>query len=205
MQTWNRIIVGTACALTLGACSMFGDKTTETAAAPAAAATPIVSGTLVENAATVTATVVSIDQKTRKVSLKGPDGKIIKVKVDEAVQNLPQVKVGDEVVASFYESVVYDVVAPGSAQPGVAVAAEAGRAQPGARPGAVGARAITVTATIDSIDKANMTVTLKGPDGELDTVKVRDAAKLAKVSPGDLVQITYTEALAIAVTAAPKK
>lgn len=205
MQSWNRILVATACALTLGACSMFGDKKTETAATPAAEVTPIVSGTLVENAATVTATVVSIDQKNRKVSLKGPDGKIIKVKVDERVQNLPQVKVGDEVVASFYESVVYDVVAPGDGQPGVAVAQEAGTAKPGERPGAVGARAITVTATIDSIDKPNMTVTLKGPDGELDTIKVRDANKLAKVSPGDLVQITYTEALAIAVAPAQKK
>jgi len=62
-----------------------------------------------------------------------------------------------------------------------------------------------VTAKIKAIDKKNNTVTLKGPKGNLKTVKVKDPSNLDKVKVGDLVQITYTEALAIGVEEAPKK
>ena len=62
-----------------------------------------------------------------------------------------------------------------------------------------------VTSTIQAIDKKNGTVTLKAPDGTLTTIKARNPAKLDKVTVGDLVEITYTEALAIGVEPAPKK
>jgi hypothetical protein len=71
-------------------------------------------------------------------------------------------------------------------------------------PAAVGARAVSVTAKITAIDNKNHTVTLKGPQGKLTTVKVKDPSKLDLVNVGDLVSVTYTEALAIAVEKAPK-
>ena len=48
-------------------------------------------------------------------------------------------------------------------------------------------------------------MTLKAPDGTLTTIKARNPANLDKVAVGDLVEITYTEALAIGVEPAPKK
>ncbi len=50
-----------------------------------------------------------------------------------------------------------------------------------------------------------MTVTLKGPEGNLFKVKAKDPEKLKAVSVGDLVDITYTQALAVSVEPAPKK
>jgi hypothetical protein len=88
---------------------------------------------------------------------------------------------------------------PGDGVLGASVAEGAERAKLGEKPGAAGARITTVTATITAIDKAAMTVTLRGPDGESTTVKARDPQKLDRVSVGDLVDITYTEAIGISV------
>jgi len=45
--------------------------------------------------ATVTATVVKVDQKTREVTLKGEDGEEFSFVASEDVKNLAQVKPGD--------------------------------------------------------------------------------------------------------------
>lgn len=174
-------------------------------AAVPAAPIPVVSGTVAENTVTATATVQAINQKTRMVTLKGADGKSVTFQVDESVKNLPQVKKGDQVIATYYESLAYEVVRASDLTRGVAVAEDVAVAKPGARPGAIGARAVTITAKIKAIDKKNNTVTLKGPQGNLRTVKVKDPTKLDKVQVGDMVQITYTEAVAIGVEAVPKK
>ncbi|MCK7506097.1 MAG: hypothetical protein MZV70_19805 [Desulfobacterales bacterium] len=42
-------------------------------------------------------------------------------------------------------------------------------------------------------------MTLKGPEGNKETIKVKDPKNLKKVKVGDNVVISYTEALAISV------
>jgi Cu/Ag efflux protein CusF len=170
-----------------------------------ASSTALPKGTLVEGAATMTATVEKVDLKSRRVTLRGPDGTSQTIKVPDEVRNLPQVKKGDVVVVSYYESVAYEVRKKGTAEPGVAVASEGARAEPGQKPAAVGATAVTITATITGIDKKNGTVTVTGPDGESATVKAKNPANLDLIKTGDLVDITYSEALAIAVEPAPGK
>jgi Cu/Ag efflux protein CusF len=194
--------VGGALALTLAACSMT-EKPKPMAPEQVAPPTPL-AGKLSETVVTASATVEKVDLKTRHVTLRGADGKSITVKAPEEVRNLPQVKVGDEVVIAYYDSVAYEVKPAGSATPGVTVAQDAARAQPGEKPGAYGASAVTLTATIDAIDKAASTVTLKGPEGNTQVFKIRDTAKLDQVKVGDLVQLTYTEAVAVSVEPKPK-
>ena len=71
--------------------------------------------------------------------------------------------------------------------------------KPGDTPaGAVGQQ-VTLTATIVAIDKAKHTVTIKGPEGNTETVKARNPKNLERVNEGDLVELTYTRALAIAL------
>ena len=188
-----------AALLTLAACAAKqSEQTSQSATAP------VVSGTIGESTQTVTATVEKIDLKKRLVTLKGPDGKSVTIEVDERVKNLPQVKKGDQVTATYYESAAYEVKKPGQAEPGVVVAGVVGSAKPGEMPAGVGAHTVTVTSTIEAIDKTAPSVTLKGPDGDLVTVKVRHPEKLEHVKVGDLVEITYTQALAISVEAASK-
>lgn len=204
MMTMVKVMFAAACALALGGCAAKETQPPPPPPAPMAAAaapapTPVMSGTVAENTVTGSATVQAINQKTRMVTLKGPDGKTQTLHVDDSVQNLSRVKKGDRVVITYYESLAYSVMRKGDAKRGVTVAGVAGGAEPGQLPGGVGARAVTVTAKIKAIDTKNHTVTLKGPRGDLKTVKVKDPSKLDNVNVGDLVQVTYTEALAIAV------
>jgi len=46
---------------------------------------------------------------------------------------------------------------------------------------------------------------LRGPEGTLQTVKVADPNNLKKVAVGDLVDISYTESIAVAIVPVKKK
>jgi hypothetical protein len=151
-----------------------------------------------EAEAVMTATVVAIDLQKRIVTLKGDDGEVRDIKVGEEAVNLPQVKVGDLVTVKFYESIAVEVIKPGT-YAGTGEKTAIVRAKPGEMPGGMAARQVTVTATITAIDKQKSTISLKGPEGNLTTVKVQDPANLDKVKVGDELMITYTEALAISV------
>jgi Cu/Ag efflux protein CusF len=151
------------------------------------------------NTVQATAVVTHVDQKNRLVTLKASDGREQTVAVGPEVRNLPQVKRGDEVVVTYYESVVFQLLPPGSAEPGAAAAESGARAEPGQKPGAMGAEAVTVVATVVRVDKTAPSITLKGPDGNVVTLPVRDASKLDPVKVGDLLQISYSQALAVAV------
>lgn len=202
MRRIDRAIV----ALGLGAALLAGCATSGGEASPAAAAAaPARSGIAAEEAVTVSATVESIDHATRMVTLRGPEGKTINFRAGPEVRNLAQVQQGDVVQVAYYESLAWHVRKPGEATPGVAAAAAVGRAEPGEKPGAAGIEAITVTTTIEAIDRAARTVTLKGADGKLATIPVKNPANLEGVAVGDLVEITYTEALAISVETPAKK
>jgi hypothetical protein len=79
------------------------------------------------------------------------------------------------------------------------------KANAGESPRATVGRTTTLTATITAIDLASGTVTLTGPGGNALTMKARDPANLKKVQVGDLVDIVYSEAVAIAVRPLDKK
>jgi hypothetical protein len=154
---------------------------------------------------TMSATVAAIDQDTREVTLKDADGNEKTIKVGEEVRNLPQVKVGDQVNIAYYESVNVEVLSADQAEPKAAAISAMETAQPGQKPaGSMGAE-LSVVAIIEAINKEKETVTLKGPEGKMKTVKVRNPANLDKVAVGDRVMITLTQAVAIDVTGAPAK
>jgi len=198
MRNIGTVLVGTLCATVLAGCS-----TSRNAAVPSASVAAVEEdgkdGIERANTLTVTAVVEAIDQKTRMVTLRGPDGDVVTFKAGDEVRNLAQVKKGDEVEATYYESLSVRVRKPGEATPGVTVAEDAERAKPGEKPGAAGARVVTVTATVEKIDRKKQTVTLRGPEGNQRTIKVKNPAHLEKVKVGDLVEFTFTEAVAIAV------
>ena len=112
-----------------------------------------------------TATVESIDQASRLVTLRREDGSATTVRVSDEVRNLPQVKVGDKVVVSYYEAIAVEVKKPGEGVQGVEADVSAVRAEPGEKP-AVGAGVVLrTTVVIDSVDTQFNTVTFKNSDG----------------------------------------
>jgi len=151
---------------------------------------------------TVRGTVEAIDKEKQTVTLKGPK-RTLTVQVRDP-KKLEAIKVGDPVVAKYYEALAFEVKRPGVATPGVTAQQGVATSKPGETPaGAIGQR-ISMTVTIVAIDKAARTVTIKGPEGNTETVKARDPKNLEAVKVGDLVEITYTRALAIALDKSPK-
>lgn len=163
----------------------------------------------VENLETVSATVTAVDVKKRLLSLRSSDGGGTTIEVPEEVRNLAQVKVGDQVVVRYYESIGAAVRPKGTPTDLTAVdeATVLGRAEPGAKPGGGVGSVTATTVAIQSVDKTNNTVTFSGPDGYVRVVQVKDPAAqkfIATLKPGDLVDLTFTEALAVSVEAVPK-
>ena len=64
------------------------------------------------DAVEVKASVVAINYQTRKVTLKGPEGKIINVTAGDEVKRLNEFKVGDSVVARLTRAVSIEVSKP---------------------------------------------------------------------------------------------
>ena len=189
-------------ATTTAAClaAVLSLSTAAQAAVPAAAP----KGEAVMASATVTATVVKDDQKTREVTVKGQDGKEFSYVASEDVKNLAQVKPGDTVTATYAEALAYEVKKGGTVV-GPATVVGGGAALPGARPAGGIARQTTATVIITAIDPKAPSVTFKGPQGNTRTIKVQHPEKLEGVNVGDTVELTFTEAFAVKVEAAPTK
>jgi hypothetical protein len=160
-------------------------------------------GQAVMSSETVTATVIKVNQKTREVTVKTDKGEEYTFVAGDHVKNLAQVKKGDIITAVYTEAIAYEVKKHGTA--GVQTTTAAAAAKPGEKPAGAVAQQTTVTVTITAIDTKAPTVTFMGPRGNKETVKVRDLKNLNGVKVGDMVDITYTEALAIKVDEAPKK
>jgi hypothetical protein len=60
------------------------------------------------------------------------------------------------------------------------------------------ARVVTITASVESVDPAERTVTLKGPRGRVVTLPVSEKVKnFDKIKVGDMVAVRYLEALSL--------
>lgn len=152
---------------------------------------------------TFRARVAAVDQKTRVVTLVDAAGNKTTFRADEAVKNLPQVHVGDELVGEVMESLAVEVrqaTAEELAAPESITEVAAG-AEPGQKPAGVYVRQAKALYTIESIDKPAGGGTLRDALGKSHFVKVRDPSVLDRVKVGDTVVVTLTEALRIEVVA----
>ncbi len=151
----------------------------------------------------ITAVVEAIDHETREVTLRGPEGNAVTFTASEEARNLGQVKVGDIVHAEVIQSMQIDVFANDGMEPAAIEIAALGRTAKGDMPGAVAIDTQIITATVEEINIEANTFKLKGPDGSVNEFVARNPENLKKASVGDLVVITYTEAMALSVEAAP--
>ena len=173
-----------------------------TPAKPAAEAAPFKKEALHQMSATVEA----ISMATREVTLKGKDGHVQTIKVGPEARNLDQVHVGDKVTVSYYESFTAQMRLRNKPNEGFQNAAGAVRAGAGEQPGGAAAQSVASTVTIDSVDLAANTVTFHRPDGVVSTLPIRSPegrAFVSKLKKDDVVDVMYTEAVAVDVTKGP--
>lgn len=166
------------------------------AAAPSAwAQKPVTESAVVE----ATATIEAIDHANRVITLKDKDGNTETVLAGPQVKRFDELKVGQTVTFRYHESVAYQIRKPGEAAAPTAAGQETLVRGEGAKPSATISRQDTATVTVKSIDLTTPAITVATEDGHLLSMKVNDRKNLEGVKVGDRVEVTYTQALAIAV------
>jgi hypothetical protein len=178
-----------------------GGQRTATAQSAAAPAAPAKAGpgVVVAETTSIKAKVDAVDVDKRLVTVTGPRGKTVTLKVGPEVKNLDQVKPGDQLVVRYFESVAL-FLRKGGTPPAATEAAAVQVASKGKKPAAVAVDTVEFRGTVEAIDYAKRRVSVKGPEGKTRTVKVDPSVKrLNEVKKGDQVVLRYTEAIAFSV------
>jgi hypothetical protein len=148
---------------------------------------------------TMTATVEAIEESRREVTLRDAKGELHTYVLGKEVTRFPAIKVGDKVNATYYDTITLRVKPAG--EPDVDTLTEGVTPGGGRKPVGTAAVQQTITATIDAIDMNVPSISFKGPRGWKYSTKVQDKKALAQVKVGDKVDITWTEALLVGVSA----
>jgi len=162
-----------------------------------AAATTAPTQTTMGRMTTITGEVTAVDPATRQISFRGPLGGLTHAKVDPDVKNLGQVKVGDMLSISYYESTALSASKAGEPNP-LFTGGETSTAAPGEMPAYHSSEQVKQTVTVFSTDPEKSEVVFEGADGTLYPVKVtrpENARKLQQLRAGDKVDVVMTEAV----------
>ena len=163
-------------------------------------AKPLVLDRLVQLKARVDA--IDLDQ--RLVSLSRPGVKST-IRVAPEVRNLEQVQVGDEVVVSYYEGLAAQMRKRGAPNEGFVNSEELVTSPAGEHLARAASQTVATTVRIESVDTSHNTVTFRREDGLVRTLPIQTAKGrtfIRKLTPGDVVDVKYTEAMAFEVVPA---
>lgn len=149
----------------------------------------------------IEASVEKIDKEKREVTLKGPEGNLVTLTASEAVKRFDEIKVGDKVQAEYWTFLRAEFREPTAEekQTPLMVMAEAGRAPKEVDPaGAVGA-VVKAVVTVVAINTEGKKVAIQGPRGNFMILPVEDDEVLKNLKVGEVVIMTYAEALALSL------
>ncbi len=203
MKSWTRIWLALCLSLALSASVAWAQAPAAKPPAPtdkpAAAAPGDKPGVVIADIVAITATVEAVDKDKRTVTLKGPKGRTVMLKVGPDAKNFDQIKVGDKVKGKFLDAVALFVRKSG-APPDAAEMQAVSVAPRGQKPMAMAVDTVEITAKVEKIDYKKRLITLKGPDGQTKTIKVDTRVKkLGEVKVGDEIVLRHTEAIALEV------
>jgi hypothetical protein len=147
---------------------------------------------------TVHGKIVSVNRAKKLVTLDGPRGRKVTLKVQNPY-NLHAAKVGEPVVVRFYEVVTIRKERPGEKVASASLKEGIATAVPGEVPGAVIGRRLQLVVSVVAIDQHNGMVTVKGPDGATEKVKARNPNNLQRLKVGDNLVVSLSQAVAISL------
>lgn len=150
---------------------------------------------------TTEATVVSVDQATRQVVLKGANGSTMDVAAGPEVRNLPQLKAGDTVRMDFFQATTVSMADPADTGE-VQKTAIAGRAADGDKPGGMAASNTSLVVTVVNYDRNSGVATFRAPSGLTRQAVVPPELRsfAERRGPGSRVLVSLTEAVAVTIT-----
>lgn len=185
------VLAGLAAAALLAGCAAISSGTRDT--------------TSKETLITTSATVESVDQKSRLVSLKdNADGTSFQVVAGPEIRNLPQLAAGDQVQVDYYSATTVSMASP--SDPGTEInAVAAGRAPEGAKPGGLAVTTRSLVVTVVSYDSTSGLAIFRTPDGfTRRTVVPPEFRTFASgLQRGARVAVTLTDALAVTIAETP--
>jgi len=147
------------------------------------------------------ATVQTVDKETREILLKDDaNGETFVVVAGPEVKNFDQIASGDKVRVAYSLGRAARMALPGQA--GTTSAVVSGTAEAGAKPGVAIGQVTTTVVEFISYDAATSQATIIDAEGVQRVVTLETdegRAFASKLSKGDKVEVTFTEALAIVV------
>jgi len=145
----------------------------------------------------------SIDSKTRKVVVVGPEGREFEAVLGAEVKNFDRIKVGDLVKMDIVKVIVSDVKVSNSGIKEREETITYSRAQTGDKPAGIIEHQVRIVADVTAIDAKKNIVSLKGPTK---TVQVAISPEILKgIKVGNQIEAVITQNIAIQVIAAPTK
>jgi len=150
---------------------------------------------------TTTAVIQKIDVPDRFVVLRGDDGRDVGVVAPPEFTRLNELRVGDRVTITYYESTVYQLKGRHDRRPDVAEEV-AGVESDSRLPGGTLSHQVIERVTVKAVDRTSGSITVTGPSGGTSVRRVSRPADLDGVKKGDHIDITYTEAVLASVSRA---
>lgn len=152
------------------------------------------------NVVKVSATIQGIDQTTRTITLRDDKGTEDTFVVGDTVQRFNELKVGQKVNITYYESIVFQVLKPGEPGSGTSFEAALNRAKSALPAGTVAVQD-KATVTVKAVDPAVPSITVVTADGRTVTRKIENKKNIEGVKAGDQIDITYTQAVVVSAEA----
>ena len=150
------------------------------------------------------ATVEAVDREARTVTLKGPQGNSRTLQARKESNNIDQIEVGDLVNVEYVQNMSVEVFDNADAlEPGAGVMGATAHNKEGETPGVMEMETRVVTAIVEDINIEANTFKLRWPEGEILEYEAQDPENLKKAAVGDLVVISYTEAIALYMNEVP--
>ena len=140
--------------------------------------------------------VVSVDRKARTATVRGPQGGTLVINVPQEAQNFDRVKPGATFKMRYLESVALVLSKGGKASASELRTVKL--APKGGTPGGTVTETKQITGTVEKVDHASRSISVKGPGGRVVSLAVADEARnLEDFAVGDTISLLYAQALAL--------
>lgn len=156
---------------------------------------------------TMIGTVTDISTETREITIIGPQGELTTITAGEELERFDEIVVNDIIKFDLYTYMKAEFRVPTAeeiAEPIVVVEEAIKATKEDAPAGAVGA-VIKAVVTIEALNRVYMMATVKGPEGNFLSIKMEDKDLITKLHIGQVVILTYAEALAVSLEKIEKK
>jgi hypothetical protein len=142
-------------------------------------------------------TVKGVHHANRTVTVEGPGGERIVIRVPEESQNLYQIEPGAQFNIRYAQAVAVGLLDPNE-EPSRGAGEAVRLAAKGDNPGGVIVRVVEVSGRVEEIDYDTRMVVVRNAEGNLREFLVgEDVTRFEEVQIGDMVGLRVTEALAM--------